>query len=266
MKMLKPFCAGILTISVIGLTPFAANADTRPSDIALGNEVAVSEAPADWVDGLNPEFDPSEHVGETLLAGTSFETAKVIGQVGVAEVSDKPQMGTFSVPLDPTDWAVCDVGGDANRVLGTIYTWPFTNAGENLWWGGDVDLLCGTPSTSGWKHIRDRHQYDSPGHPNSYEDVRGVFYKLTGNLPSAPWDFYMWEAVTATLDQPEHPIMVNKSEQKTCFHAPYRIFTGNGQVVAWWTNNVILSRNNFTIITAFFSDNTGQHDCYRWNG
>lgn len=250
-------------IIVVGLA-LSALAIVAQSSAATAAAGAAAEA-VPRSSALDPSFDIDAHRGEELRIGSTWESSRFVGIVGGGGQGGA-QNAARSIPMNPADVFSCNIQNNADHVLAELSTYEYSNGGEIFWPGGDVDLLCGTEPTSGFKHIRDRHQWSTPEHPNAWEDVRSALYRLTGSMPSEPWDFFMWEATNNTVGQSDIPVYVNTIAQKSCFHAPYRIFREDGTVVAEWTSNVILSRNNFVVISSFMSDRTGTHDCNRWSG
>ncbi len=132
--------------------------------------------------------------------------------------------------------------------------------GNIVWSGGDLDLLCGTDATSGYEHIRQRHQWSSPNFPNSWETVRSSASDALGYTAPQSWDEFMAHAVEDTLDYdvlPEH----NNAQQKACFAMPFNIWKGE-KIYASYFANTVVSKSNYIIITAFLSNNSQASACY----
>jgi hypothetical protein len=137
--------------------------------------------------------------------------------------------------------------------------WRFGNGTDITWPGGDVDLRSGTDTTSGYKHIRQRHQYPVPTLPNAWETVRQSASDALGYTSSAVWDKYMIHAIRDSLDY-AYPYPTNIGNQKVCFSAPFRIYKGAQTYASYYVNTVI-SKSNFIVVTAYPSSNSQYSDC-----
>ncbi|MBF4562347.1 hypothetical protein ITJ43_09355 [Microbacterium sp. VKM Ac-2870] len=170
-------------------------------------------------------------------------------------------MSPNSIPTNPNDILQCDFFNNADHVVWTVDTWPREDFYGNLIWsGGDVDLLCGTDATSGYKHIRQRHQNPSPNFWNGWETVRASASAALGYESPQKWDEYMTHAVEDTLDYDPAP-WVNNAEQKICFSAPFNIYKGSAIYASYYANTVV-SKSNYVIITSFLSNQSQASACY----
>lgn len=70
----------------------------------------------------------------------------------------------------------------------------------------------------------------------------------------------MIHAVSDTLDYTVLP-QRNYADQKICFAVPFNIWKGD-QLYASYYANTIVSTSNYTIITAFLSNNSQASACY----
>ena len=91
--------------------------------------------------------------GDEIRIGTSLENSTLLGVVGETAVT--PYL------FDPLDTLNCDWGNDPNWEVTSYWHYRFDNA-----WGpwipeGSTPLKCGTDTSSGFKHIRSRHQWGS---------------------------------------------------------------------------------------------------------
>lgn len=91
MKKLKVIGIGLLSVSLLGLTPLAANAETP----AVTDQVDDGST---WVGGVNPDFDIEAHRGEEIRIGTSWEDGVTVGHIPTSEEADEPQVGVMSEP------------------------------------------------------------------------------------------------------------------------------------------------------------------------
>lgn len=186
--------------------------------------------------------------GVEVRIGTSLEDSVLLGSAG-----EEPEASVFSIPFNPVDVAQCNVLNNAEHVLTTIDSWPYTNGSLTIWSGGDIDLECGTEDTSGFKHIRDRHQFASWNHPNGWETVRASASAALGYESPQTWDEFMIHAVEDTLDYSMPTPVVNYANDTVCFSAPFNIFVG-GSIYASYYANTVVSRSNYTFVTAYLSD------------
>lgn len=177
--------------------------------------------------------------------GKTLEDSTLIG------ISGEPEASTNL--FDPVDSLQCDALGNAGHVIETHYVYQF-----NIYPAGLIDLKCGTDTTSGFKHIRFRHQWAPPGYVGSWEGVRQAASNELGYPAPETWDDFMWNAVTDSLDQPIAPPVAQEGN-KVCFSTTFNIWRGTKPVALFWVNT-IMSVNNRIVITAYPSDHLGP-DC-----
>jgi hypothetical protein len=194
--------------------------------------------------------------GEEVRIGKTLEDSTLIGISG-----EEPQdVSARSIPLNPQDVFECDFNNNPDHVVLEIYTYQYGGGSEPLvWTGGDVDLECGTDSSSGYKHIRQRHQYPTPTLPNAWETVRDSASDALGYTSPQVWDEYMVHAIHDSLDY-SLPYPRDIGNDKTCFSAPFHIYKG-AQIFASYYVNTILSSSNYIVVTAYPSTNSAYSDC-----
>jgi hypothetical protein len=198
---------------------------------------------------------PDPGVGEEVRIGKTLEESTLIGISG----EEPEQVSTRSIPLNPQDVWECDFASNPDHVVLEIETWQYSNGGVTTWPGGDVDMLCGTDASSGYKHIRQRHQHPTPTLPNAWETVRQSASDALGYTSPQVWDEYMVHALHDSLDY-SYPYPKNVGNQKVCFSAPFRIYKGD-QIYASYYVNTIISKSNFIVVTAYPSTNSFVSDC-----
>ncbi|MEN2741249.1 hypothetical protein ABCS02_25980 [Microbacterium sp. X-17] len=244
--------------------------------------LAFAPATAATADSLQPTpaVGGAQPGGEEVRFGTTLEDSVLLGVAGqdsggVASPNSggvaSPEGGGVTIqtiPFNPGDVAACNLANNPNWVIvENIHTFPYDNgSGNPAWSGGDVDLLCGTETTSGFKHIRDRHQWGQIGSPNGWETVRASASGALGYQSPQSWDEYMIHAVHDTLDYANPYPAVNQEQQKVCFSAPFHIWKGT-QIYASYYANTVLSKSNYIVITAFLSNNSQASACNStaWN-
>lgn len=144
---------------------------------------------------------------QQVRVGTTLEDSVLVGE------SSESGISTQSVPFNPNDVLQCNVRNQAEHVLETVENWPYGSGSQTIWPGGDIDLLYGTENTSGFKHIRDRHQYASTTHPNGWETYRASASSALGYEAPQSWDEYMMHAIHDTLDYSSPLPRINSSSQ-----------------------------------------------------
>lgn len=155
---------------------------------------------------------------------------------GVEPSTDRPSPalrrgGSVSpMLLDPVDSLQCNVRNNANHMV-TSYT---AVAGGGFA-GGTIRLFCGTSTTSGFKHIRDRHQADWAA-------------KLTKYGLGGTWDDFMDFATRQSLAAPSRA--VDQGYGKSCYTTPVQIRRADGVIAETFYPRVIISRNNTLVITS----------------
>ncbi|WP_146114380.1 hypothetical protein [Microbacterium sp. MYb72] len=217
--------------------------------VLLFGGASAANAQGDSLGHARPAFPAPEEV----RFGATYEESVVLGLVG-----EEPTGGVSSrsIPFNPIDSLQCDVMNNADHVLiDDMYTYAYANGAEVLWPGGDVDLLCGTDTTSGFKHIRSRHQWPGVGGSNGWETVRASASAALGYTAPQTWDEFMIHAVHDTLDYSFPEPVVNQAQQKVCFSAPFHIWKGT-QVYATYYANTVVSKSNFIVVTAFLSNSS----------
>lgn len=229
MKIRSKVCTGIIAAALLALIP------------AAGASASTSDAP-----------EPDDHPVEVRM-GATLEDSVFLGY------EDTPPITPFL--FDIGDTIACDWAGNADHVVATIEdTYPYTNGSTTIWPGGDVDLACGTNETSGFKHIRARHQNGVPGHPNSWELLKDSASDALGYETSYSWDDFMFDASHDAIFW-SHPTPVKQTaNQTTCFSADYYIWK-DGVPYSQWKANVIVSYTSFEIVTSFLSDYSWVSDC-----
>jgi len=219
--------------------------------------VALSAGSAVADDGSAGLVTETATPTQEVRFGPSLEESVLIG---VATAPTSGGMTTQSIPLSPQDIFECDIKSNKNHVVWETESWTRKQGSTTLWAGGDLDLRCGSDSTSGYKHIRHRHQYASASFPNAWETVRASASKALGHQAPQPWDSFMSRAVMDTLKNDLIPA-VNSAQQKACFAAPFHIWKGGKKFASYYANTVV-SKSNYIIITAFLSNNSQASACY----
>lgn len=220
---------GVTTVMLFALLPASAAHAAATEDQATGDE-------------------PVE-----VRMGATLEDSVLIGYEG------DPPVTPFL--FDIGDSIACDLANNADHVIATIPdTFPYANGNLTIWPGGDVDLACGTDTTSGFKHIRARHQFGVPGHPNSWELLRSSASAALGYETSYSWDDFMFDASKDAIAWSYPTPVKQSSNQTTCFSADYYIWKGDVPY-SQWKANVIVSYTSFEIVTSFLSDYSWVSDC-----
>lgn len=136
--------------------------------------------------------------------------------------------------LNPTTIAACNVG------LGeTVIS---TYAAQTL---GNIDLKCGD-SSSGYVHIRERHQ-------NDWQQV----VDLAGG--GGNWDDLMEFVTKQSIEAPSAGYPVSIGSGKICYSTPALIINDAGATVRVLTATVVVSSNNRKVITSI--PTTGSPSC-----
>ena len=202
-----------------------------------------------------PVFIPQEEApapGQPISIGSSKEDAEVIGVTG-------DEQGITPYLLDPIDLAQCLTFDNANHGITNYNVYRFDRPNGSPWIAaGSLQLLCGTATTSGWKHIQSRHQYSTSFHPHAWESIRSQAISI-GATPSIQWDDYMDHAVQDSLDYPM-PVPVDVGNDKACFSTLFHIWVGSEVYASWFVNSIV-SVNNRLVITAYPSDDIFSSDC-----
>lgn len=217
-------------------------------------------------EGASTEPDTSATTtgqGEEVRFGPTLEQSVLIGLARRASENDSELASTKSIPFNPVDSLQCDALNNADHVIEEIHSFPYStpDGSQILWPGGDIDLLCGTDNSSGFKHIRYRHQWPSFGATNGWETVRASASAALGYTSPQSWDEYMIHAVQDTLDYSYPSPQVNNDQQKVCFSAPFNIYKGTSVYASYYANTIV-SKNNFRIVTAYLSNVSQASACY----
>lgn len=191
--------------------------------------------------------------GLEVRIGTEYEDSTVVGLVG-----DEP--GITPYLFDPGDSLNCDLLNDANWTITNYFHYATDHPTTGNSWvpQGYTPLLCGTDTTSGFKHIRYRHQWGNTLHPHSWEAFRQSAIDA-GASTAFSWDDYMDKAIKDTLDFP-YPYPSDQGNGKACFSVDFYVWVGD-EIYSSWYANTILSVNNNRVITAYLSDNNYYSDC-----
>ncbi|WP_460800719.1 hypothetical protein [Microbacterium sp. GXF6406] len=161
--------------------------------------------------------------------------------------------------FDPIDSLQCDVLGNADHTITNYSIYRFDTPSGDPWiTAGAVSLLCGTDTTSGFKHIRSRHQSSTSFHPNSWETIRSSAIAAGAN-PGIPWDDYMDHAIQDSLDF-AMPFPANIGGGKACFSTIFHIWVGEEVYASWYVNSIVAVSNRL-VVTAYPSDIAYTSDC-----
>lgn len=252
MRAFKPTVLAVAALSLIGTTLIGSPAFASGTTADVGTE----QTPA-------PAATASAGTGEEVRFGPSLEHSVLIGVSGEDPAAKSGTVSPQSIPFNPNDSLQCDALNNADYVLADIYSYAYSSpdGSQTLWPGGDIDLLCGTDNSSGFKHIRSRHQYPSFGAIHGWETVRASASDALGYTAPQSWDEFMIHAVHDTLDYSYPSPQVNNEKQKVCFSAPFHIYKGASIYASYYANTVV-SKNNFIIVTAFLSNVSQASACY----
>lgn len=247
MRAFRSTVVTVAAVTLIGITLIGTPAFASDTSGDAGND----QAPA-----------ASAGAGEEVRFGTSLEHSVLIGVSG-QDPAKSDTVSPMSIPFNPVDSVQCDALNNADYVLAELHSYAYStpDGTQTLWSGGDIDLLCGTDNSSGFKHIRSRHQYPSFGAVHGWETVRASASDALGYTSPQSWDEYMFHAVEDTLDYSYPSPQVNNEEQKVCFSAPFNIYKG-ASIYATYYANTIVSKNNFIIITSYLSNVSQASACY----
>jgi hypothetical protein len=238
----------LLLVSTSGTAASAVSDDI--SGVPTSNDYSPDVLPPNDYTPDVPAPDP-DNIGKELRIGPSLEDSVSLGVVG-----DPPMTANL---FDPIDTYQCEVIGNADHMIVEVYTYEIgTPSGGYLWPGGDTDLRCGTTSTSGWKHIQERHQWPNSFHPYAWESIRYEASRILGHPSEASWDDYMWDAVQWTFAEPAERSYLGND--KVCLSVDYALWL-DYQPVTWFYVNTIASRNNLLVISAYPSDSRYYTDC-----
>jgi hypothetical protein len=133
--------------------------------------------------------------------------------------------------LDPVDAFQCNVSNNASHTV----TW-WTAKKTSTYAGGRIDLKCGTATTSGYKHIKARHQTDWQNRVNQ-----------AGG--GTAWDDLLNFSVAQAFKAPSS--VVNQGSGKICYTTPIRLYKSNGTLITTYYPRAVLSSTNKILITAF---------------
>ncbi|TDP95913.1 hypothetical protein EDF62_0608 [Leucobacter luti] len=120
-----------------------------------------------------------------------------------------------------------------------IASYSFARQGS---FNGKIKLLCGTPSTSGYRHIE-------KGHKKSWTKI--VLWD--GRRSASAWDNLMRDVVKGNLARPTN--VYRYKGNKMCFEGSLNSWRKDrrGRVVAQkrWNTAVVVSTNYKRVITAY---------------
>lgn len=130
--------------------------------------------------------------------------------------------------LDPVDLVQCNIRNNASHTV----TWWTAKKTIN-YSGGRTDLKCGTQTSSGYKHIKFKHQSEWQDRANE--------------IGGGAWDDMMNWVVGTTLEYPS--ATYTQSGLKACYTTTIAVVK-NGKIVKTYNPRIIVSVNNKIVITA----------------
>jgi len=157
----------------------------------------------------------------------------LLGYVGVDSIVGA-NATAYSYPTDPVNSRDVDGRGP----FGSCFARKETRVVQKYWsrFDGTVKMQCGTKKQWGLRHIRH-------GHGSDWKAVSGF---------RGSWTKFLDWAIREALYRSE--VVVSQPDNKRCYSAPMVLYKMvNGKPQYWKTRytNVVVSKNNRTIISAF---------------